>query len=204
VNHCFDLRPQPLVQRLLETTLGTHLINMTAFDQLTEERRARLFRLAASACAQRQISGYQAGAFVIGSLVSPQAPISFWQRFQPSEIAFLINEWVLHQKYLDVLEVVGEKRVARARDIILSSGLAALPSAAGAAMDFVPLKLSRIDLERVRAALPAYADPQSGELIDALRRPFGAMWDYDDPMALASLRRVCDREGVPLPAADDD
>ena len=204
VNRCFDLRPEPLVHRLLETTLGTHLINMTAFERLTEDRRARLFRIAAAECLRRQISGYQAGAFVIGSLVDPRAPVSFWERFQPSEVAFLVNEWVLHQKYLDVLEVVGEKRVARARDIILSSGLAALPSIADAAKDFVSLKLSGIDLGLVRAALPAYADPQSGELIDALRRPFGAMWDYDDPTALASLRRVCDREGVPLPAADDD
>ena len=200
VNQCFDLRPAPLVQRLLEATLGTHLINMTAFERLTQERRARLFRLAASACVRRQLSGYQAGAFVIGSLVSPRAPVSFWERFQPLEVAVLLNEWVLHQKYLGVLEVVGEKRIARARDVILSSGLAALPSVAAAALEFASLKLSRIDLGQVRDALPDHADPQLADLVDALRQPFGAMWDYGDPAALAALQRVCDREGVPLPA----
>ncbi len=71
VNRCFDVRAEGLVERLLNTTLGMHLVNMAAFALLTEERKVRLFRLAASACARRRLSGYRAGAFVIGSLLDP-------------------------------------------------------------------------------------------------------------------------------------
>ena len=39
VNHCFDARAENLVRRLLETTLGMHLVNMTAFALLTDDRQ---------------------------------------------------------------------------------------------------------------------------------------------------------------------
>ena len=59
---------------------------------------------------------------MIGSLVDPRSPVAFWEHFHAREVAFLLNEWVLHQKYLDVLETIGEKRIARAREVILSGG----------------------------------------------------------------------------------
>ena len=203
VNRCFDLRAADLVDRLLKTTLGMHLINQTAFDILSVERKVRLFRAAAVACRARSLSGYHAGAFVIGSLVDPGAPVVFWESFRPDEVAFLLNEWVLHQKYLDVLEVVGEKRVGRAREIILGSGFGALSTLAGAATRFVPLKLSRVDLDAVRAAVPPGSDLQCAEALDVLRRPFGELYDFTDPYSVNTLRRICEREGVPFPAPGD-
>jgi hypothetical protein len=124
VNRCFDVRADDLVERLLETTLGMHLVNLTAFTLLTDDRKVRLFRMAAAACLRRGLSGYHAGAFVIGSLLDPRSPVAFWERFQPREIGFLVNEWVQHQKYLEVLDSLGEKRVALAREVILSGGSA--------------------------------------------------------------------------------
>ena len=203
VNRCFDLRPDGVVKRLLEATLGTHLINLTAFERLSHDRRVRLFRMAAAACLARRLSGYHAGAFVIGSFVDPRSPVSFWECFQPREIAFLMNEWVLHRKYLDVLEVIGEKRIARARDIILAGGLTELPGLAAAAAGFMPLKLSRIDLDDVRRSVPEGGDPQCVELVDLLLRPFRAFFDFDDPRSVSVLARVCEAEGLPLPQADD-
>lgn len=203
VNRTFDLRPDEVVARLVETTLGTHLINATAFELLTPDRKVRLFRMAVAESLRRTLSGYHAGAFVIGSLLDPRSPVAFWEYFQAHEIAFLINEWVLHQKYLDMLETIGEKRIARAREIILSGGLSELPQLAASVASFMPLKLSRIDLGEVRRCAPEGVDPQCLELIDLLRRPYGSLVDYADPRSLASLSRVCEGEGLPTPRPDD-
>jgi hypothetical protein len=203
VNRCFDVRAEDLVRRLLETTLGMHLVNLTAFSLLTDDRKVRLFRLAAAACRRRELSGYHAGAFVIGSLLEPRSPIAFWERFGPQEIGFLINEWVQHQKYLDVLDSLGEKRVALAREIILSDGLGDLPRLAGTAAGFLPLKLGRVDLDEVARALPAGADPQTIELLDLLRQPYRALVDFSDEAERGRLRDLCDAEGLPMPGPDD-
>jgi hypothetical protein len=203
VNRCFDVRAEDLVRRLLETTLGMHLVNLTAFALLTDDRKVRLFRLAAAACRRRELSGYHAGAFVIGSLLEPHSPIAFWERFQPQEIGFLINEWVQHQKYLDVLDSLGEKRIALAREVILSGGFGNLPKLAGAARAFLPLKLGRVDLDDVRRLLPAGADPQTIELVDRLRQPYRALVDFADEVELGRLRELCAAEGLPIPGPDE-
>lgn len=203
VNRCFDARAESLVQRLLETTLGMHLVNLTAFALLTDDRKLRLFRMAVATCLRRGLSGYHAGAFVIGSLVDPRSPLAFWEHFQPREIGFLVNEWVQHQKYLGVLDALGEKRVTQAREIILSKGLGDLPKLAGAVTSLLSLKLSRIDLDEVRRTLPAGADPQTIELLDLLRRPYRAFVDFDDDRSVGRLKDLCEAEGVALPGPDE-
>lgn len=203
VNRCFDARADAMVQRLLETTLGMHLVNLTAFRLLTEERKVRLLRRAVAACRRLGLSGYHAGAFVIGSLLDSRSPVAFWECFQPREIAFLLNEWVQHQKYLDVIETLGEKRVARAREVILSNGLGALPGLAASVLDFVPLKLSRVALIDIRAALPEAADLQVTELLDGLSAPYGVLFDYHDERSLERLRHLCEAEGLALPGPFD-
>ncbi len=202
VNRCFDVRADGLVTRLLDTTLGMHLVNATAFALLTEDRKVRVFRQAAAACARRGLSGYHAGAFVVGSLLDPQAPAAFWERFSGREIGFLLDEWVQHQKYLGVLDALGEKRVARAREIILSGGMGDLPGLVSAAALFLSLKLSRVDLGDVARSLPAGADPQTVDLVESLRGPIGGLIDLGDERSLARLKSLCEAEGVPVPGAD--
>ncbi len=203
VNRCFDRRSEVLVQRLLEATLGTHLVNLTAYKYLTADRRVRLLRAAAASCLARGICGYEAGAFVVGSLIEPDSPMRFWKEFDPGEIAFLLNEWVLHQKYLRILDEVGESRVSRAKNYILTRGFEGLQIPLYGAAGFITLKLSRRDLDEVRSRIPGGGDHQTAELIDLLRKPFGMLFDYKDPASLDGLGRVCGREGIPLPAPDE-
>jgi hypothetical protein len=169
VNRSFDLHEEALVRRLLEATLGTHLINRTAFARLTEDRRIRLLGAAAGRCRERGRSGYEAGAFVIGSFVDPKSPASFWTRFDPGAIAFLLNEWVLHQKYLHVLDDIGERKISRVKGYILSRGLRDVPIQRNGGEDFATLKAGGIDLDEVRRALPADADPETVSLLAALK-----------------------------------
>jgi hypothetical protein len=192
-----------LTGRLLEVTLGTHLMNLAAYELLTPDRQAGLLKDALALCREKGISGYQAGAFVIGSLVRPDSPGSFWKGFTPEEIGGLINEWVLHQKYMNILNDVGERKISRARAFILSKGLGSLLVHPGMLKEFMPLKLSRADLAAVRRVLPANIDPQTVEVLDLLSQPYGKFYDYSDSGSLARLKEVCDSEGVPLPGPED-
>jgi hypothetical protein len=204
VNQCFDINRKKLVGRLLEVTLGTHLMNLAAYELLTPDRRVRLLKNALALCRERGVSGYQAGAFVIGSLIRPDSPGSFWASFSAAEIGGLINEWVLHQKYLNILNDLGERKISRARTFILSKGLGSLAVHPGMVKDFMPLKLSRVSLAEVRRALPANADPQTIEVLDLLLQPFGKFYDYGDPGSLARLKKICDTEKVPLPGPEEN
>ena len=203
VNQCFDINHEKLVGRLLEVTLGTHLINLAAYELLTPDRQVKLIKDALALCRERGISGYQAGAFVIGSLIRPESPKVFWEAFSPAEIGGLINEWVLHQKYVNILNAVGERKISRARTFILSQGLKSLYIHHGMVKEFMPLKLSRVKLAEVRRGVPANVDPQTVEVLELLSQPFGKFYDYDDPGSLARLKRICDAEKVPLPGPEE-
>jgi hypothetical protein len=203
VNTCFDINGDRLVTRLLEVTLGTHHMNLAAYGLLTPDRQIKLIKDALAACREKRLSGYQAGAFVIGSLIRPDSPGAFWESFASAEIGGLINEWVLHQKYLDILNDVGEREISRARSFLLSRGLGSLRIHHGTLKEFMPLKLSRVDLAEVRRELPPNIDPQTIEVLDLLLRPFGEFYDYNNPASLARLKRVCDAERVPLPGPED-
>jgi hypothetical protein len=203
VNKCFDVNEKDLVRRLLEATLGTHLVNLAAYELLTADRQIRLLKSVLAICRENGISGYQAGAFVIGSLVTPRAGRSFWESFEPHEVAMLANEWVLHQKYLNVMSAVGEREVSRMKDSILSRGLGPLRIHKGFVTEFMTLKLSRVDLGDVRRAVAGLFDPQTEDVLDMLRRPFGDFYDYENPQSLSQLQRICETEGVPLPRPED-
>jgi len=203
VNQCFDINHEKLVGRLLEVTLGTHLMNLAAYELLTPDRQIKLIKDALALCREKGVSGYQAGAFVIGSLIRPDSPRVFWEAFSTAEIGRLINEWVLHQKYMNLLNDVGERKISRARTFILSQGLRSLHIHHGMLKEFMPLKLSRISLAEVRLELPANIDPQTVEVLDLLLHPFGEFYDYEDPGSLARLSKICDTEKVPLPRPED-
>jgi hypothetical protein len=168
VNRAYDANRARMAERLLDVTLGSHYINLAAYRLLTPERRVDLLKSALAAARERGLTGYQAGAFVIGSLVELDAGAAYWGSFEPAEIAALINEWLLHQKYLRVLDAVGERRVNRARSLILAQGLSAVLIHRGWAVDFKGLRSSGIDLAEVRRHIGAAFDPQMGELLDVL------------------------------------
>ena len=203
VNRCFDLNREQLVQNLLEVTLGTHLINTAAFKVLSLDRQVSLVKGALQICRQTKQSGYQAGAFVIGSLIAPGLPAAFWKSVTPDEIARLINEWVLHKKYLDILSDVGEKRTNRARDIILSSGLQPLGIHPGMILEFIPLKLSGIDLAEVRACVGGDCDPETRLILELLEKPYSIFFDFSNRWSVNRLKALCESAGRPLPGPDD-
>jgi hypothetical protein len=104
---------------------------------------------------------------------------------------------------MNILNDVGERKISRARAFILSKGLGSLPVHPGMLKDFMPLKLSRVDLAAVRRALPSNIDPQTVEVLDLLSQPFAKFYDFGDARSLARLKEVCDSEHVTLPGPED-
>ena len=180
VNKAYDANADAFVSRMFETTLGAHLSNRTAFDKLSPDRKERLLKAALAEEARRGVTGYEAGAFIIGSFIDMDAPPAFWRSFDPESLARALNEWVLHQKYLQVLEDVGEKKLSRARESLLGNRLGTLKVSKGLALGFARLKLSGADLAAARARLDAGADPQTRELLDLLAKPWGELIEKDD------------------------
>ncbi len=203
VRRSFDVNPKLIASRLFDVTLGTHLMNLAAYKLLSPKSQVELLKAVLKIRRQRCVAGYQAGAFVIGSFVHLGAPVSFWRRFPPGDIAVLIEEWVLYLKYLDILTTVGERKINRAKSLILSKGLGSLRIHKGLVMDFMSLKLARPDFEKVRGAISIDADPQTTEVLDLLSQPFGEFYDYSNPKSLGRLRRIVETEGLSLPGADE-
>lgn len=177
VNRAYDANRDRLAARLMDVTLGSHYVNLAAFRLLTRDRRVGLLKSVLAVCRERGLTGYQAGAFVVGSLVEPEADPAYWESFGPADVAALLNEWLLHQKYLRVLDAVGERRVNRARSLILAQGLSSVHIHRGWAVEFKGLRASAIDLGEVRRSVGPGFDPQTDELIDILARATGSEAD---------------------------
>lgn len=199
----FDHDRDGLVDTLFQTTLGMHLNNQTGFQLLSDDRQNGLLTAAAEHARLQGCSGYQAGAFVVGSFVNDRITAGQWVRLNPRTIAFLVNEWVLHRKYRDLVAEVGERRLNRARHAILDGKLAPFQLHPGALHDLLPLKLSKVALNDVTAAIAEGADPQTGEVLTMLGAPWSRFVDFGQPHAVARLRRLCQEHGCRLPDPGD-
>ena len=122
VNGWFDERETRYMEEVLKSDIGDHLGQSNVFDMLTLDRKIRFFKRALAKCSRERISGYEAGAFMLGRFLSLRYPVAFWKCFNPSEIGLLVNEWLLFEKYMQVLQNVGERKVLQARKKILQGG----------------------------------------------------------------------------------
>lgn len=203
VNQSTAANKSRIVERLFNTTLGMHLNNRTAFRLLTVPNRAALLTAVVEHAIEQGRRGYQAGAFVIGCLVQPDAPADLWRGLTADVIGFLINEWVLHQQYQDIIDAVGERKLNRAREVILSQGLTPFRLHTGRVKEFMTLKLSGVDLDEVIATLPETADPQTVDVLRMLQEPYGVFYDFDRQASVAQLAALCDTIGRPVPKRNE-
>ena len=132
VNGWFDNHEALYMEEVLKSDIGDHLGQSNVFEMLTLERKIRFFKRALAKCFRDRISGYEAGAFMLGRFLSLRYPIAFWRALTPAEIGLLVNEWVLFEKYMQVLHNVGERKVLLARKQILMNGLEEIAAARGA------------------------------------------------------------------------
>ena len=203
VNAWFDDREMQYTEGVLKSDIGDHLGQSSVFEMLTLDRKIRFFKLALTKCAREQISGYEAGAFMLGRFLCMRYPAAFWKAFTPAEIGLLVNEWVLFEKYMQVLHNVGERKLLLARKQILKGGLEQLSLHPGNVQPLITLKLSSVRLDEARALLPEWADPQSAKVLELLQQPYRAFYDFKAPWSRGQFEKICQEEKLLMPGPND-
>lgn len=203
VNGWFDEREIRYMEEVLKSDIGDHLGQSNVFEMLTLDRKIRFFKLALTKCLREQISGYEAGAFMLGRFLCMRYPAAFWKAFSPTEIGLLVNEWVLFEKYMQVLHNVGERKVLMARKQILKGGLDQLSLHPGNVQSLITLKLSGMGLQKVRESLPKWTDPQSAKVLELLQQPYRAFYNFNAVWSVRQLETICREEDLPVPQPDD-
>lgn len=123
VNNWYEDNSNLYVKQVLESKMGDHLDQSRVFNHLSNDRKVDFFRRAVDACISQGLSGLKAGSFMLGRFVARPLPTSVWDRLTDGNVAFLLNEYVLYEKYLHVLEEVGEIKLARAHSRIETEGI---------------------------------------------------------------------------------
>jgi hypothetical protein len=203
VNRWFDEREALYTDEVLKSDIGDHLGQSNVFEMLSLDRKIRFFKQALAKCFRGQISGYEAGAFMMGRFLCLQYPVTFWKCFTPSETGLLVNEWVLFEKYMQVLHKVGERKILLARKQILKGGLDQLSLRPGNVQPLITLKLSGVKLEEAKESLPPWSDPQSKVVLELLQQPYSVFYDFNAVWSVGQLEKVCREENLPLPGPDD-
>jgi pyruvate,orthophosphate dikinase len=203
VNGWFDEREGLYIEEVLKSDIGDHLGQSNVFEMLTLDRKIRFFKGALAKCAGEHISGYEAGAFMLGRFLSLRYPVAFWKCFSSAEVALLVNEWVLFEKYMQLLHNVGERKVLQARKKILKEGLDQLSLHTGNVRCLITAKLSGVPLEEVRKSLPVKSDPQSARVLELLQQPYKEFYNFGAEWSVGELRKICTAENLPLPSPED-
>ena len=123
VNNWYNDNSNLYIKQVLESKMGNHLDQSRVFNLLSTNRKVDFFRKAAKACLSRGLSGLKAGSFMLGRFVARPLPTKLWNMLDDQTVAFLLNEYVLYEKYLHVLEEVGEIKLARAHSRIETEGI---------------------------------------------------------------------------------
>ena len=203
VNSWFDDREQLYIEEVLKSDIGDHLGQGNVFEMLALDRKIRFFKGALAKCTREHISGYEAGAFMLGRFLSFRYPVAFWKSFSPSEIGLLVNEWVLFEKYMQLLHKVGERKVILARKEILKGGLDQLSLQPSNVQCFITLKLSGARLQEIKDSLPEGSDRQSAHVLELLEQPYSAFYNFNAVWSVSQLEKICRDENLPLPRRDD-
>jgi hypothetical protein len=140
---------------------------------------------------------------MLGRFLCLSYPVDFWKCFSPSEIGLLVNEWVLFEKYMQVLHNVGERKVLLARKEILKNGLDPLWLHPGKLQPLIPLKLSGTRLQEAEDSLPEWSDPQSAKVLELLRQPYRVFYDFNSAPSVRQLEKICREQNLSTPGPDD-
>jgi phosphohistidine swiveling domain-containing protein len=204
VNGWLDNHENRYMEEVLKCDLGDHLGQSNVFEMLTLDRKIRFFKQALAKCSSDRISGYEAGAFMLGRFLCLRYPVAFWRAFSPIEIGLLVNEWVLFEKYMQILHNMGERGVLLARKQILKGGLGELSLHAGNLQwCLITLKLSGAPLEEAKNSLPDWCDPQSVKVLELLQQPYRVFYDFKACWSIRQLEKICKEENLSLPRPDD-
>lgn len=199
VNGWFDTHMDLYYTEILQSGLGSHLDQHKIYSLLTPDRKILFFKSMIMKCRKEKLSGFSAGAFMLGRFLCQSHPMTFWKAFDPAGIAFMLNEFILFEKYMQVLYEFGERHLSRTKNRILTDDLKTITLSAMDPESFIPLKLCTPDWTEIEARIQPDFDRDTQNLVRLLQQPYGALFNYDVPWSLEKLKTICATEGVDLP-----
>lgn len=200
-NNWFESNADQYILQLMESAMGSHLDQFRFFDLLSDDYKQQLFKKAINFCLKTKRSGLDAGSFMLGRFLTHQMPMKFWQSFSLGEIAFMLNEYILYEKYLNVLSEVGEQQITRARKRILSDEINNIQANIYNVDQFITLKLNKPNWKSIKEIECNLHNRQNETiiLIEKLCLSYGELFDYNQIWSLEKLEEVCKKEGIDLP-----
>ena len=182
-NEWYNLHPDLYEEQVLESRMGSHKEQSMVFELLDNDKKVNFFKKAIAKCKIQNLSGLQAGAFMLGRFLAKPLPKAFWTSFDSKEIAFMLNEYVLYEKYLSVLQEVGETKLTKAHSKIISEGLKELELRNISIDLFIPLMFCNIDWDEVEIEVNRLNNRQNNTLFVTrkLSSPVEEVFDLSKP-----------------------
>ena len=191
VNTWFEQHPDEYVDGVLQSRMGDHNDQGRLFDLLDVSNKIELFRRLYTLCHKRNISGLTAGSFMIGRFVARPLPRRMWNSLSDTIVAFLMNEYVLYEKYQQVLQEVGEIKLARAHSRIETEGIDNMVVQNFDMNNFIPLLYSQHDWQQVAHELEQMEHQDNTHLfIEKLSRPIEEIFDMSTPWKASIIQDI--------------
>ncbi|MCR4660080.1 MAG: hypothetical protein K5650_07270 [Bacteroidales bacterium] len=193
-NNWYSLHADLYVDQLLQSRMGDHNDQSRLFNLLSTTHKTDFFRRAQAVCTQRNISGLTAGAFMLGRFVSRPLPLKLWNTVSDAVVAFMLNEYVLYEKYLYVLQEVGEIRLARAHSRIQTENFAQMQIDNFNLNTFIPLLYSQHHWPSVAAELDKIEHQENTHLlVEKLSQPVEKIFDLSKPYKRIEVEQTLEK-----------
>lgn len=190
VNAWYESRPVDYIDGVMQSRMGDHNDQSRLFNLLTTANKVDFFQRVCRHCTSKNLSGLTAGSFMLGRFVARPLPVGMWNRLSDAVVAFLLNEYVLYEKYQQVLQEVGEIKLARAHSRIETEGIDNMVLRNFDLMDFVPLLYSKHDWNGVAAELEKIEHQDNTHLlIEMMSRPVDEIFDMATPWKRAQVEQ---------------
>jgi hypothetical protein len=150
------------------------------FNFLSNKRKVHFFQKVSRICIEKGLTGLKAGSFMLGRFVAKPLSTAVWDDMDDQLVAFLLNEYVLYEKYLHVLEEVGEIRLARAHSRIETEGVDNMVINNFDIVNFIPLLYSHHDWTAIANALEKIEHQDNTHLlVERLSLPIDQIFEMD-------------------------
>ena len=143
-------------------------------------------------CEVEKLSGLEAGSFMLGRFLAKPLPKAFWEAFLPNELAFMLNEYVLYEKYLSVLQEVGETKLTRTSSKIISEGMHQLEVKNFDYYTFVTLMSVGVKWNEVMCFVNNLNNKQENTLlfIDTISKPMSEIFNMEQMWVKEKISRI--------------
>ncbi len=191
VNSWYEVHSERYISQVLNSRMGDHQDQSRVFDLLNITNKIEFFKQSSEICLMNGLSGLKAGSFMLGRFVARPLSIKIWHSLSDTVVAFLLNEYVLYEKYLHVLEEVGEIKLARAHSRIETEGIDNMTISNFDLYTFVPLLYSSHDWSAVANALETIEHQDNTHLIiNKLSQPVEEIFDLSKPWTKARVEEL--------------